>query len=94
MAAVKPAKAVLAGAVRLAPGLAAAKPICGARRAAGRVRCAVAEAAKEESFTYQAEARALAAAGSLASRERRGAATDDADAAADAEHARPRVWRR
>jgi hypothetical protein len=62
--AVKPAKAVLAGGARIGLGSAAARHTSsGVRRVAAGVRCAVADAAKEESFTYQAEARALAAPG-------------------------------
>jgi hypothetical protein len=55
-AAVRPAKAFFAGtAAHVVP---AAMPARRSRRAVGAVRAAVADAAKEETFTYQAEARA------------------------------------
>jgi hypothetical protein len=54
-AAVRPAKAFFAGTT--AHAVAAATPARRTRRAAGAVRAAVADAAKEETFTYQAEAR-------------------------------------
>ena len=89
VAAVRPAKAVLAGGFRIAAASAAARPTAGVvRLAAGGVRCAVAESTKEESFTYQAEARALAAAARLEQPDRRAVATDTAAAAAHASHPR------
>ena len=92
VAALRPAKAVLSGGFRIASS-AAARPTGVARLAAGGVRCAVAESTKEESFTYQAEARALAAA-ACGTPATRAAATDSAAAAAHAEHPRSSALRR